>query len=298
MTKPKLGLVTSLTLLKMAMNGGQMPQCTPLSGKALELFDPAFLPGLGVLNADDEKGLQCPFRGCGQWYHMLSGHVHQAHGREGGRDAICRLLGFSPSTRFSSARVIEQRRASLQRAVETGVIDRKAALRASRGVTQRYRGRYKLTVDARNVEDACAEQIKVKVLSFVTDFRRVPSLAEFSALYDGLTRNQVLLRIKDAYGTWNRCLDACGVSTGRRHQDTIGVNELLESLTSWVAVHGDLPTSADAIRRDKAPMLYYYDTYIRRLAPSSNSWPEAMRAAASMLDIHGGRYGLPERKSA
>jgi len=43
----------------------------------------------------------------------------------------------------------------------------------------------------------------------------------------------------------------------------------------------------------RLPFLHSYSTYLRALEASN--WGDAMRNAASLLDIHGGRYGLPKK---
>lgn len=67
-------LYTSLVRAKQELNGG-VPPLTPLTEEAKKYMDPDLVPGMGILNEDDDKGLQCPVEGCGKWYSRLDAHL-------------------------------------------------------------------------------------------------------------------------------------------------------------------------------------------------------------------------------
>ena len=69
------------------------------------------------------------------------------------------------------------------------------------------------------------------------------------------------------------------------------VADVLPGLSEWHRVHGDLPRSTKAQSRNVAPILPSYHAILT--AFNTDDWSHAMRMAASLLDIHGGQYGLP-----
>lgn len=270
-------LVTTELLIKAGLPN---PRFTPLEGRAAEVFDPSFLPGLGVLSSDPVRGLRCPFRGCGAWRHHLSTHVRVGHAKAGGIETMRSLLGFSRRVGFVSETLSQ---------TYTGRIN--AVRPAERPMPRaRHHGpRNTRTIDVLNTRNSCPAQIRDECLAFRNEYGRFPSLREFIERNPRVTDGM----IRAAYGTWTHALALAGVST-RTIKGHVGVEECVESLRNWVAVHGELPTNREIRKTKKAPRMFDHATYRRVFAVGT--WHAAMEYAAAILDIYQPhRFGLPQR---
>ena|ERR1035437_10068511 len=88
----KNDLYTSRVHLKRVLMGQATPAFTPPSSAVLAMLDPAFFPGLGALNEDGHGRLQCPVRGCGDFFPWLAMHLGRSHRSIGGTKAIIAAL--------------------------------------------------------------------------------------------------------------------------------------------------------------------------------------------------------------
>lgn len=307
-----MDLYTSLTRLKQEMNGGTLPPMTPLPEKALALIDPAFTPGLGALEEHPEKGLRCPVRECGEYRHRLSLHLNRCHKSIGGEAGIkaalsiprtAKLVSQSHSKKLAhkiTPAVREKMREQGREAAASGRLQT-AAVRRDRGVASR---RDKQTMNIRNLRDKCEAQLSHKLIDLEHSLGRSPSEREAASVYgDGFT-----LYLRRVYGSWNAALARFGLearrnsprgllrSGGRPLAPDVLRNAVLESLRAYYNAHGSLPTANTINNPARTPLTPAVATIQK--AMGADTFPEAMRRAASLLNIRGGRYGLPEKAVA
>lgn len=303
-------LYTSLTRLKQAMNGGRMPPMTPVPAAVHHIIDPAFTIGLGALSEDPDSGLRCPVRGCGIYRHALQLHIDTAHRAIGGAAAVKRALGIPQSAPLISAKRREDVRQTVRpnfgRLLEarrsTG-LDAPAAVRANAVKASQIRAERtrsgeipdsRLTVGRANAKNRCPAQITHAIQDLANELGRTPTFAEFLKKYP-----DARAALKRAFGTWNSALAQCELALNLKHprygRGEIAKTAVLAALSAWHSIHGDLPTEAESKRGDRTPYLPHPATMMH--AMGCNSHTEAMRRAAALLDIHGGRYGLPIRRT-
>lgn len=299
-----MDLYTSLTRLKQEMNGGRLPPMTPLPETALAVIDPNFTPGLGALEEDAEKGLRCPIRGCGKTFDALSMHLNAKHADIGGADGLRTLLSIPRTARLVSRRYSKKcasrgfigKRPDQERTVDAPV-RRKANV-------ARYRAAR--TVGARNLTNECDAQLRQKMVNLEAQIGRDASSHDAAAILgEGFVK-----RVSHIYGSWNAARARFGLSQRDRGRNRRWQGEwnaaaataeqrkeaVLHALRAYHAVHGNLPSLAQCVAPTRAPLIPTAGTI--RKAMGAESYPEAMRRAASLLNIYGGRYGLPARASA
>lgn len=291
-------LYTSLTQLKMAMNGGQMPPMTPLTEEAKKLIDPEFTIGMGALMEDAQLGLRCPIRGCGQWTHGLSNHLYNQHRSVGGAAALKRALSIPPGVALTSSVLKQklQRKARWQYAHGTSKPDMRALTIAAKKSHDRSgavaRREATLSVNGRNLRDRCEAQLRAKFQEFYQDFGRAPTRDEMKSRH---TPGLVTF-IERVYGTYNNAIGQFGLPSRKKGErprpQGVPRENVLAALRAWYDEHGCLPESVDAARRDRTPLIHGVKATTRTFGASS--WPEAMRRAAVQLQIYGGKYGIPE----
>lgn len=294
---------TTLTRVKMALNGGVLPPMTALTAQATTLIDPSQTIGMGALMEDEEKGIKCPVRGCPVWAHNIGLHARVAHRAIGGAPAIRRALDIPPTQSLLSERAhaeFSQRARQSVRERQRGPRSPETRARmqerthASRGI----RSRAKMSMGARNMRDMCEAQMRKKFADFRSEYGRRPSELEFTRMCwreETGAPPWASQLIRDVYGSWENAVAQLDVVTAP-------VNAILTSeqavacIRAWWDEWGELPSADDARLRDEFPLLPPQRVLLRAL--KSESWDEAMRRAASLLNIYGGRYGLPERNGA
>lgn len=283
-------LYTSLTRLKMEMNGGVLPPMTPLTQRASVVLDPHFSIGMGGVTEDSTKGLRCPVRGCGKWVHRLGFHANRCHPDIGGARGLRRLLDIPDNAPLISQANRDKMRALMQRRLDAGTM---GGRRFGHGTHARQndtgwhrRKRNAQSVGVRNLRDTCEAQLKHKFIDLQNKIGRPPVYHEFVSAYG----SQLTKEIIRTYGTWNNAKGHFGLPLSRSGT-RLSSAELLESLRAWYDAHGELPSPLSANRAARMPLLHSVGTYLR--AFKTESWPEAMRRAASLLNIYGGKYGLP-----
>lgn len=283
-------LYTSLTRLKMAMNGGMLPPMTPVPEKSLALIDPAFVPGQGALCEDEERGLRCPIRGCGKYFHRLSSHIssraHTVSVRE-----VRSALGIPQTVSLMSRRARENAsRGRKSPAAQEAFAKTRSRLRdPRRGVRARTASwrASKASMMARNLADRCVTQLAHKVIDLGNRLGREPNSVEFAAEYgEGL-----LYHVCETFGSWNAAKAHVGMKVVRYGRGGVPREAVLEALAAWYERHGRLPSTQDYKKRERVPWLPGRAAILRVFG--ADSWAEAMRRAASVLDIYGGPYGLP-----
>jgi hypothetical protein len=154
---------------------------------------------------------------------------------------------------------------------------------------------------SRNLRQTCETQLAHRFLDLQNKIGRSPSGKEFRDEYGVAVFGEVCR----LYGTWNNAKTHFGIEvipagrssvrgsrTSRRTGRLLDSTALLASLRAWYDVHGSLPARSDAQQNRRAPVLHAAKTYLS--AFKADDWGAAMQRAASLLNIYGGRYGLPE----
>lgn len=282
-------LYTSLVRLKQAMNGGQLPPMTPVTGDALQIIDPAFTIGLGALEEDPVRGLRCPVRRCGRYFQNLSIHLGRHHKALGGGAAIKRALSIPKRTPLLTASSLEKYRSNVGR-----LEGRRRASPEFIARSRSPRNRERITAGERNYENQCRAQLSHKIIDLHHEIRRTPCLHEFRTVY-GMEAGSAVIT---TFGTWNNALAQCGLDANKaspRTRTERNLEAVLTALSAWHGEHGHLPSANDTRYSRRTPLIPHLRLILDVM--KTESWPEAMRRVASLLNIYGGRYGLPERKA-
>jgi len=271
----------------MAMNDGRLPPMTPVPEKATDVIDPAFTIGYGALMEDTELGLQCPVRGCGRWFHQLGLHVARSHQDIGGLGVVRDKLSIPQSARLISQKMHDRLSSQAKATLVVGNLGavRAANARSHRKSTQSRRAAT-LTIGMKNLRDSCPTQLAHKIIDLHHKLGRTPSGREANAILGQHFTSAVIA----VYGTWNNCIAQCGLET-RRKASRYTVENVLPGLSAYYEMHGTLPYCSTVKYGQLAPLLPCATSILR--AFDTDSWPEAMRRAASWLNIYGGKYGLP-----
>lgn len=297
-------LYTSLTRLKMAMNGGELPQMTDIPLSVQDVIDPALTIGLGALVEDATLGLRCPVRGCGIYRHALARHVTAKHPEIGGAVGLKDLLEIPHSAPLASSTYRAQKREELaRRGPEVFEIMRRAresrpGAAHERSVRDRAKETTRLVykmAGVRNLANRCEAQMRHTLIDLQNKLGRSPALSEARAMLGEGFCGQVI----SVYGSWNAAKARFGLDQYKRGHSRREVprEAVLEGLRAYYDRHGTLPNVNQAQRPNRTPMIPSRPTILK--AMGTELWPEAMRRAASILNIYGGRYGLPienERK--
>lgn len=305
-----MDLYTSLVRLKQEMNGGVLPAMTPVTGAALKLIDPEFTIGLGALREDPERGLQCPIRGCGVYRHALGVHVTRVH-KTVGVAGIRRALSIPSTAPLASMKMRE--RLSANNFAQFGGRESERFGGKGRGshredwTTERRRKESRTrskaanTVGVRNLTNTCMAQLTHRILDLSNKLGRSPSFDEANQEFG----RGIGARIIKTFGTWSSALAQCGLKTrggasqkgkrtGPRPELRWYTQEaILEALSAWYAVHGELPSGYQVQKGSKIPYLPHRKTILQHF-PGAKNWYEAMERAATLLGIYGGSYGIPE----
>jgi hypothetical protein len=273
-------LYTSLTRLKMALNGGVLPPMTALTERARALLDPAFTPGMGALEEHAEKGLRCPVRGCGQYFHQLSTHISGAHRNTISVHELRDALGIPQADGLVSTKL------RLRLSSANGRAGGAAHLRNSQHPMTRPGRKEAYSVARRNLRDRCDAQIADKIRGLALELGRSPTAKEVRTRFSpGLMQY-----IYTIYGSFNALKGYLGLTQWSAKRRSLAVDDLIASFGHYVAVHGDLPTAHEANNPTRTPLIPTYGTVKRALGVKT--WAAAMEQLAAALDIRGGRYGL------
>lgn len=200
-------LYTSLTRLKMAMNGGQLPPMTPLTEDAKKYIDPALTIGMGALIEDEKKGLRCPVRGCGQYHHHLSIHATQMHKTMGGARGLREALSMPRSIPLMSARA----RAEWRRTHPTTHIRPSPGAATPKGYDQRKASasvsQSRMSVNARNLKDRCDGQLTAKIVDLDRSLGREATGGDMERVHG----EAIVHYIRRVYGSWQQFRTMAGL---------------------------------------------------------------------------------------
>jgi hypothetical protein len=148
------------------------------------------------------------------------------------------------------------------------------------------------SMGARNLHDRCIAQLAHKLTDLAHTLGRSPSAPEARQILG----HTLVYHIIQTFGTWNNAKAQCGLLTAKRGSITRTKENralVLDALEAWLKEHDDLPTYHDAMFGNTTPALpppsVFYAVFGR------SDWDACMRIGASLLDFHGGKYGLPEK---
>lgn len=255
-------LYTSLTRTKAALNGGELPPMTPLTDRARALMDPAFTIGMGALT-ETERGLCCPIRGCGRFYHYLGHHISKAH-PDIGVVLVREALSLGPSAVLSSMRAREQMRAN--------PAFKHTRPPASRG--QRPKNMGSRPVAVLNARNACEAQLIKRLQAFEQQCGFVPTAKTF--LKGSGVGTHTIWRL---FGSWNSFRVAAGFPVasggpGKRPPTCHGLakwtqSTALAAIRKWADFNNHIPTSGEASQAKLLRQPYYphYATVRRLFSP-------------------------------
>jgi Homing endonuclease associated repeat len=283
-------LYTSLVRLKQAINGG-LPPMTPVPVESQDVINPAFTIGWGALEEDAERGLRCPVRGCGEWFQHLGLHIARSHPDIGLR-GVKEKLSIPQTASLVSTAYHDKLSAFMRaenRANHLGT-RRAAHARANRKMGQSRRAATK-TIGMKNLRNSCPAQLTHKIIDLHHKTGRGPTLREANAAYGEGFGSAVIA----VFGTWNNAIAQCGFERNRK-SSRYTVETVLPGLAAYYEMHGRLPYVSTVRYGQQTPFLPCATSILRAFGVSS--WPEAMRRAAALLGVEGGKYGLPSREGA
>lgn len=294
-------LYTSLIRLKQELNNGVLPPMTPLTDKAKEYLDPEFTVGMGALTEDPEKGLRCPVRGCGKFWHRLGTHLNWSHRDIGGMTAIRRLLDIPEAVGLLSrtAQIQHQEQWRSNRNLTLIMTQRKGRnidyITKQSPATRRKQGatcsRTKQSVASKNLIDRCITQLAHKIIDVENQLGRSPSSREAINVFG----HSMYFAIVKAFGSWNAAKAHAGLKVYKTGGDPFYSEEMVMSCFKvYYDHHRSLPTANIGRRTDRYPPLPHRHTIFRVF--NTKSWPVAMRKIAIRLNIVGGRYGRKETR--
>ena len=278
-------LYTSLIRAKQELNDGVLPPTMPVPENVQHFIDPAFTPGLGALGEDEERGLQCPVRGCGKYHHRLRWHLNGSHRDIGGATRVLAALSIPQGVGLDSTRF---RAGNTARGLRPGRRVNLVGLKhgdpsVTRRSVQSRKGNAK-TINHRNMINTCEAQITHRLWDLYHKVGRSPSMTESRAI-NGHALDRACTRL---YGSWNAAKLAAGMDTVVNNGQTVGKERTVAALREWFNEHGRLPEERQAYRPNRTPLIPSVGA-IKRVFDTT-SWPRAMRRAAVNLGVYDSRY--------
>lgn len=276
-------LYTSLSRLKQAM-GGTLPPMTPIPEHVQHIIDPSLTIGLGAIEEDERKGLRCPVRGCGQYFHRLKQHIDQKHADIGGS---ARVLGALEIPRKVS--LTSQVGAATMRQARVDVKVRGSRVRVSAETTRKSRDTRTAnlrSMNGRNARNLCEAQVQERFERMERQLGRSPSMADACDLGE---RN-FMYAVIELYGSWSAAKAQFGlaVRTAGGQRPRTDRNAVLRAMQAYYDVHGDLPLSTEIANPTRTPLTPCLMTILRTL--SHRSWLDCAQEIAATLGIHSERY--------
>jgi hypothetical protein len=281
-------LYTTLTRLKMSMNGGQMPPMTPVPVEVQKYIDPALLGeggGLGMLHEDEVKGLRCPVRDCGAWHHVLTGHLNKTHGGIGGARAVKRFLSIPASVPLTSQRYRQIKGDASRAAWAAGKMPRPEPrwTEEQRQVALETRMATARTMGSRSLRNWCDAQIGHMLIDLQNEVGHVPTFSEAEAKYGRVFTG----RCQRAYGTWTNARAQCGLQA---HIKGLSPEDVFLAIGEYYKTWARLPTATEAQSPTRLPLFPEYGTILRVL--EAKTWSLAMQRASEYLGIEDPRYSV------
>lgn len=269
-------LYTSLSRLKMAMNGGVLPPMTPLTPEAKQYIDPAFTIGMGALEEGD-RGLRCPVRGCGEYFHRLAVHLNSAHKSIGGASGLKRALSIPPKAGLVSRRVREMyshRAADLRRDGKLRSHPSRHEPRSRERVARCAESRRasSASMGTRNLRNVCDAQIVSRITDLAHKLGRTPS-------WNDVPRDLSHWAVK-VYGSWNRAVAEAGL---RARKIGHTKDDIYDAMEAWVERHGRLPNATELDSPERTPLVPGRVTILKALGVTS--WDQAIEHLRFVVQV-------------
>lgn len=274
-------LYTSLVRAKQALAQGRCPPMTQLSEKALDVIDPDFTPGQGALEECADRGLRCPIRGCGRYFHSLGRHLDASH-PDIGADGLRRILDIAPSAALMSRGLRGKRKRAGRRRPPPRVPKGKLGGGVSHKKTARARKRAAMSMGARNFRNNCDAQIAHRLWELRNRLNRTPRVRDAKQLDQGLHWACVTI-----YGSWNAAKAYHGLETlsgsGNKHQTKYDKSGVCDMIRAWVDEHGYLPASSDCGGVNGTPLIPTWHVIMRTMG--AQTWDSAINGVRLLLGL-------------
>lgn len=284
---------TTLEHLKRSLNNGELPVMTPLSEKAKRLIDQRFVLGDGGLQEDVRRGLRCPAKGCGGYFHNLAKHWASKHGKTIGPTATLReVLSLKPATPLWSS-TFRSKMADVQSPQLKSRVRALAAAAPRKQdpgfVAKRMEARRASTnsMEARNLRNSCDAQMRKRYNDCRDRLGREPTMRDFDRSFE--------YAVARHYGSINAFRAAIGVAPVYG-KPFIPEDDVVASFDAWRKAHGRLPTIAEAAMVDRTPYLPSVPKVFRTFGVKS--WPVAMSHVAWLLGFDDPNYSPKQREAA
>lgn len=264
---------TSLSRLKMAMNGGRPPAMTPLTPAAKQVLDPEATLGMGGFVEDENKGLLCPVRGCGEYTHLLTRHLNDKHRAIGGAPSVREALSIPDEVRLVSQRHGDNLSTKARRSYENP--KRKSETLRQLGKA-RPKGLQRVTLNKQpkkhsgrsihelNLRNSCEAQLIDALLEQKRNLGRWPVAEEMGEL--PFEADLYLV-----FGLPSSALSQARLSV---EPERCGRNDVYDAFEGFVSARGRTPTLEDALDRSTFPLLPRPEDVLEILG--SSSWSIAM----------------------
>jgi hypothetical protein len=281
-------LYTSQIHIKRLLAGQATARFTMAPESVLQVLDPAFFPGMGAVNEDDEGRLQCPVRGCGKWFTKLARHLSADHRALGGAQGVRAALGIRKSVPLTSkaARAVTSAQWNAAPNRSRAFVSTIRAFRMSENGSNGPK-----TMHDHNFSDTCPAQIQERIEALARKVGHSPSCNEFVAEYGGA----LFAALRQRFGTWNNAKVQCGLTT----TSSVGYTRaaVMLALQTFYDARGDLPRHRDTagVRGARGPYVPSRMAIIKAL--SVGSWEAAMRSAAEYLGVNSELYGFYFRRN-
>lgn len=250
-------LYTSIRHFKAALNGGEVPPMTPLTEAAAKVIDPKLCLGMGGLIEDENKGLLCPVRGCGEYTHHLGTHLTKKHAGIGGHIGFRAALGIPRAATLESgrARVARSKAAKVRMQRDNGARARRALAKgaearctdhARQKAVERY-AETRISPMYDNIVGDCESQTIRKLELLTEKLGHEPSEREFLAEYGTGIRK----RYRRIFGSWNTLKARCGHRLANRKWTE---DEVVESYHDYHKAHGEFPSAGVAWSGGRMPL--------------------------------------------
>lgn len=274
-------LYTSLTQLKMAMNGGHVPPMTPVPVEIQKYIDPAQTIGMGALIEDEKKGLRCPVRGCDKWQHALTNHLNKKHRGIGGAAAILRWLSIPEGTSLVSRAAKKRFRAGQAASYNASDPAHPGRLNLPRGlgndpISAKKRSDAARSIHTLNHSNNCPAQVSHRLIDLEHKLRRAPLMEDAEKEFGRAFVKSVL----KVYGSWNSAKVQCGLEV---HTNGYTKDAIYVALEQWVRRHGRLPTYHEAKNPQRTPIIPAPGAILHTL--NEQSWSLAMSHLAFVLGV-------------